>query len=113
MRWRRAGSGRRSGRGSRCPPAGYPFKVFNLYPSCSQKRTLLFGEYMNERLLLRLPHRQILSDSHDCPGFTWPRAQKHLAPVFVLPPAPLPIGRSEIGGGPDRTACVYPLEHHA
>jgi hypothetical protein len=28
--------------------------------SCSQKRTLLFGEYMNEQLLLRLPHRQIV-----------------------------------------------------
>jgi hypothetical protein len=35
-------------------------KVFHLCPSCSQKRTLLFGEYMNERLLLRLPHHQIL-----------------------------------------------------
>jgi hypothetical protein len=26
-------------------------------PSCSQKRTLLFSQYMNERLLLALPHR--------------------------------------------------------
>ena len=40
-------------------------KVFHLCPSCSQKRTLLFGEYMNERLLLRLPHRQIV--------FTFPK----------------------------------------
>ena len=31
-----------------------------LCPSCSQKRTLLLGEYMNERLLLRLPHRQFV-----------------------------------------------------
>ena len=35
-------------------------KVFHLCPSCSQKRTLLFGEYVNERLLLRLPHRQMV-----------------------------------------------------
>ena len=40
-------------------------KVFHLCPSCSQKRTLLFGEYMNERLLLLLPHRQIV--------FTFPK----------------------------------------
>jgi hypothetical protein len=40
-------------------------KVFHLCPSCSQKRTLLFGEYMNERLLLHLPHRQIV--------FTFPK----------------------------------------
>jgi hypothetical protein len=35
-------------------------KVFHLCPSCSQKRTLLCGEFMNERLLLRLPHRQMV-----------------------------------------------------
>ena len=40
-------------------------KVFHLCPSCSQKRTLLFREYMNERLLLLLPHRQIV--------FTFPK----------------------------------------
>ena len=34
--------------------------VFHLCPSCSQKRTLLLGEYINERLLLRLPHRQFV-----------------------------------------------------
>jgi hypothetical protein len=34
--------------------------VFHLCPSCSQKRTLLLGEYMNEQLLLRLPHRQFV-----------------------------------------------------
>ena len=33
-------------------------KSFYFCPSCSQKRTLLFSEYMNERLLLALPHRQ-------------------------------------------------------
>ena len=42
-----------------------PCKVFHLCPSCSQKRTLLFGEYADERLLLRLPHRQIV--------FTFPK----------------------------------------
>jgi hypothetical protein len=36
-----------------------------LCPSCSQKRTLLFVEYMNEQLLLRLPHRQMV--------FTFPK----------------------------------------
>jgi hypothetical protein len=40
-------------------------KVFHLCPSCSQKRTLLFGEYADEHLLLRLPHRQIV--------FTFPK----------------------------------------
>jgi hypothetical protein len=40
-------------------------KMFHLCPSCSQKRTLLFGEYMNERLLLHLPHRQVV--------FTFPK----------------------------------------
>jgi hypothetical protein len=34
--------------------------VFHLCPSCSQKRPLLLGEYMNEQLLLRLPHRQFV-----------------------------------------------------
>jgi hypothetical protein len=40
-------------------------KVFHLCPSCSQKRTLLLGEYMNERLMLLLPHRQVV--------FTFPK----------------------------------------
>ena len=40
-------------------------KVFHLCPSCSQKRTLLFGQYMNERLMLLLPHRQVV--------FTFPK----------------------------------------
>ncbi|MBN1838189.1 MAG: transposase zinc-binding domain-containing protein [Spirochaetales bacterium] len=39
--------------------------MFHLCPSCSQKRTLLFAEYMNERLLLPLPHRQMV--------FTFPK----------------------------------------
>ena len=34
-------------------------KGFHLCPSCSQKRTLLFGEYAANELLLRLPHRLI------------------------------------------------------
>ncbi len=57
----------------RCTKAGCkteyfrPFscKVFHLCPSCSQKRTLLSGEYADEQLLLRLPHRQIV--------FTFPK----------------------------------------
>jgi len=35
-------------------------KGFYLCPSCSQKRTLLFAEYLNEQLLLTLPHRQFV-----------------------------------------------------
>ena len=46
-------------------------KGFYFCPSCSQKRTLLFSEYMNERLLLALPHRQFV--------FTFP---KLLRPYF-------------------------------
>ena len=34
-------------------------KGFHLCPSCSQKRTLLFAEYMANDLLLRLPHRLV------------------------------------------------------
>ncbi len=35
-------------------------KGFYFCPSCSQKRTLLFSEYMKDRLLLALPHRQFV-----------------------------------------------------
>jgi hypothetical protein len=41
-------------------------KGFFLCPSCSQKRTLLFAEYLDEQLLLALPHRQFV--------FTMPKA---------------------------------------
>ena len=41
-------------------------KGFFLCPSCSQKRTLLFAEYLDEQLLLALPHRQFV--------FTLPKA---------------------------------------
>ena len=41
-------------------------KGFYLCPSCSQKRTLLLSEYLSERLLLRLPHRQFV--------FSFPKA---------------------------------------
>ena len=46
-------------------------KSFYFCPSCSQKRTLLFSEYMADRLLLSLPHRQFV--------FTFP---KILRPYF-------------------------------
>jgi hypothetical protein len=39
---------------------------FHLCPSCSQKRSLLFAEYLDEQLLLALPHRQFV--------FTLPKA---------------------------------------
>jgi hypothetical protein len=32
-------------------------KAFDLCPYCSQKRTLLFGEFVNEALFFNLPHR--------------------------------------------------------
>jgi len=35
-------------------------KGFYLCPSCSQKRTLLFAEYLDEQLLFTLPHRQFV-----------------------------------------------------
>jgi hypothetical protein len=35
-------------------------KSFFLCPSCSQKRTLLFAEYLDEQLLFPLPHRQFV-----------------------------------------------------
>jgi hypothetical protein len=35
-------------------------KTFYLCPSCSQKRTLLFAQYLDEQLLLILPHRQFV-----------------------------------------------------
>jgi hypothetical protein len=35
---------------------------FHLFPSCSQKRALLFAEYLDEHLLLALPHRQRQAD---------------------------------------------------
>jgi hypothetical protein len=46
----------------------HPFSCrgFHLCPSCSQKRSLLFAEYLDEQLLLTLPHRQFV--------FTLPKA---------------------------------------
>ncbi len=50
----------------RCHDCGHsyfrPFscKVFHLCPSCDQKRTLLYAEYLAEDLLLDLPHRQFV-----------------------------------------------------
>jgi len=41
-------------------------KGFYLCPSCSQKRTILFAEYLDEQLLFTLPHRQFV--------FTLPKA---------------------------------------
>jgi len=50
----------------RCEDCGHsyfrPFscKVFHLCPSCDQKRTLLYAEYLAEDLLLDIPHRQFV-----------------------------------------------------
>ena len=35
-------------------------KTFHLCPSCDQKRTILYAEYLAEELLLELPHRQFV-----------------------------------------------------
>ena len=35
-------------------------KVFHLCPSCDQKRTLLYAEYLAQELLPLLPHRQFV-----------------------------------------------------
>jgi hypothetical protein len=48
---------------------------YTLCPSCSQKRTLLFAEFLSRRLLLRLPHRVLT--------FTVP---KILRPAFRFHP---------------------------
>jgi hypothetical protein len=40
--------------------AEYDCKGFFLCPSCSQKRSLLFSEYLDEQLLFALPHRQFV-----------------------------------------------------
>jgi hypothetical protein len=40
-------------------------RIYHLYPSCSQKRALLFGECLDERPMLLLPHRQVV--------FTFPK----------------------------------------
>ncbi len=45
-------------------PLGGP--LHRLCPSCSQKRSLLFAEYLDEQLLFALPHRQLV--------FTLPKA---------------------------------------
>ncbi|HUV09153.1 MAG TPA: transposase zinc-binding domain-containing protein [Spirochaetia bacterium] len=41
-------------------------KGFHLCPSCSQKRTLLFAEYAENDLLLRLPHRFVTLSLPKC-----------------------------------------------
>ncbi len=33
-------------------------KKFYFFPSCSQKRALLFGEHISNEVMLKLPHRQ-------------------------------------------------------
>jgi hypothetical protein len=34
--------------------------LFPFCPSCDQKRTILYAEYLAEELLLELPHRQFV-----------------------------------------------------
>jgi hypothetical protein len=51
-------------------------KGFHLCPSCSQKRSLLFAECLDEHLLLALPHRQFI--------FTLPKALRVSRLIFSL-----------------------------
>ena len=46
-------------------------------PSCSQKRTLLFAEHLNEEVLLRLPHRQFVFTQ-----VAWPSRSRRPRPGF-------------------------------
>ena len=56
----------------RCPECEYDLfvsfscKSFHLCPSCSQKRTLLLGEYLSSYLILQLPHRQFVFTIPKC-----------------------------------------------
>jgi hypothetical protein len=74
----------------RCPDCAYDFfvpfscKSFFLCPSCSQKRTLLLGEYLSGDLLLQLPHRQFV--------FTIPRCLR----VFLKHDRSLPADLSRL-----------------
>ena len=40
-----------------CP---FSCTTFHLCPSCDQKRTILYAEYLADELLLELPHRQFV-----------------------------------------------------
>jgi len=50
----------------KCTACDYPYfrpfscRTFHLCPSCDQKRTILYAEYLAEELLLELPHRQFV-----------------------------------------------------
>jgi hypothetical protein len=57
-------------------------KGFYLCPSCSQKRTLLFAEYLDEQLLLELPHRQFV--------FSIPKALRIFSATIRSSSAPSP-----------------------
>ncbi len=65
---------------------------FFLCPSCSQKRTLLFAEHLDEQLLLTLPHRQFV--------FTLPKALRvslgYEAKVYEVDPLICPRCGSEM-----------------
>jgi hypothetical protein len=48
-------------------------KTFPLCPSCPRKRTLLSGEYVNERLLFCLPHQQTVFTPRSGHGTDFPK----------------------------------------
>jgi hypothetical protein len=82
----------------RCPNCAYDFfvpfscKAFFLCPSCSQKRTLLLGEYLSQDLLLQLPHRQFVFTLpsgyvHENRYASWagPKAERDMSAPAGLP----------------------------
>ena len=81
-------------------------------PSCSQKRTLLFSEYLTERLLLRLLHRQFV--------FSFPKALrvffKHdrrlFSEVSRLLFDVIQSFYDEVAGRPIRTAAVLAYQSY-
>jgi hypothetical protein len=72
-------------------------KGFSLCPSCSQKRTLLFAEYLTQEVLLDLPHRQFV--------FAIPKALRLFFRSF---PSDLP-GLRPLVGTPAWSAIQLPV----
>lgn len=72
------------------PECGHDFfvpfscKGFYLCPSCSQKRTLLFANYLADHLLLALPHRQFVFSIPKALRVFFRHDQKLFAPVSSL-----------------------------
>jgi len=62
----------------------FPARASISAPSCSQKRTLLFANYLADHLLLTLPHRQFVFSIPKAPRIFFRHDQKLFAPVSSL-----------------------------